>query len=80
MRALAHLFDDLAHEGIEIGGIAAGDEALVGHDRLIAPLSAGIDHARSIASSIIWGLLLERTKRGGGPVKTARGTLLRRTC
>ena len=44
MRAFAHLFDDLVHEGFEIAGIAAGDEALIGHDRLVAPLPARIDH------------------------------------
>jgi hypothetical protein len=47
-----HLFDDLAHEGIENALIAAGGEALVGHDHVVAPLSAGIDHVRSIASII----------------------------
>jgi hypothetical protein len=44
MRAFAHFLDDFAHEGLEISGITARDEALIRHHRLIAPLASGIGH------------------------------------
>src|SRR5690242_3103412 len=37
-----YLLDDLGHEGLEIAGRAAGDDALVHHDLLVDPLAAGV--------------------------------------
>ena len=37
VRAFADFLDDLGHERLQIAGIAAGDDALIRHDRLVAP-------------------------------------------
>src|SRR5215203_2679487 len=42
--ALGKLFDDLGAERLEVTGVAAGDEALVGHNLLVYPIATGITY------------------------------------
>ncbi len=42
MDAFGELFDHLSIEGGNVGGFAAGHEAVINHHLLINPLSAGI--------------------------------------
>src|SRR3954465_1414855 len=44
VQAFPNLLDDLGHERFEIGRRAARDDALIGHNRFIAPLAARIDY------------------------------------
>src|SRR3954465_3473049 len=43
VQAFPNLLDDLGHERFEIGRRAARDDALIGHNRFIAPIAARID-------------------------------------
>src|SRR3954465_10806325 len=44
VQAFPNLLDDLGHERFEIGRRAARDDALIGHNRFIAPIAARIDY------------------------------------
>ena len=43
MHPLLDFLDDLGDEGVDVTGVARGDDALVGHHLLIDPTAARID-------------------------------------
>src|SRR3954447_16368927 len=44
VQSFPNLLDDLGHERFEIDRRAARDDALIGHNRFIAPIAARIDY------------------------------------